>query len=315
MRRAKELTLNSWAKIEVTFLRWEPRRTPFHDNLECTFRFSVIDAALIGTPRDVPSTHIVTIVLTDELMDHWRLSGAFYGGVSDDLLKVVFQVAEEYITEQLKRDGLQERELPRLALSTKNSPLSLPYNLANIPYPGQTTFTVDILTSTDTATGRDFDPREQASEGAKSAAGKYYSCFFSYSSKDKTFANKLHADLQDRGVEEWFAPEDLPIGARTRVALDESILEHHKLLLILSQYSVASDWVEQEVETALEKERDTNSLVLFPIRIDDAVMALKTGWAAHVRRTRHIGDFRNWKDHKEYQKAMGKLLRDLKAGN
>jgi hypothetical protein len=43
---------------------------------------------------------------------------------------------------------------------------------------------------------------------------------------------------------------------------------------------------------------------------------METGeaWAAEIRRTRHIGDFRRWKDHDEYQKAFGRLMRDLKAG-
>jgi hypothetical protein len=36
-------------------------------------------------------------------------------------------------------------------------------------------------------------------------------------------------------------------------------------------------------------------------------------WAASLRRARHIGDFRAWKDHDEYQKSFERLLRDLKA--
>lgn len=164
----------------------------------------------------------------------------------------------------------------------------------------------------ETTTDRRAEPEEQTIEEAKST-GKYYSCFISYSSKDQAFAEKLHADLQRHGVNVWFAPEDMPIGAKTRIALDESILEQHKLLLILSQHSVASDWVEQEVETSLEKERDTGQLVLFPIRIDDAVMNLKAGWAAHIKRTRNIGDFRQWKETASYQRWLQRTLRDLKV--
>ena len=36
-------------------------------------------------------------------------------------------------------------------------------------------------------------------------------------------------------------------------------------------------------------------------------------WPALIRNTRHIGDFRNWKDYDAYQQAFGRLLRDLKA--
>jgi len=35
--------------------------------------------------------------------------------------------------------------------------------------------------------------------------------------------------------------------------------------------------------------------------------------AASIRRTRHIGDFRQWKDHDEYQKALARLIRDLQS--
>jgi hypothetical protein len=41
-----------------------------------------------------------------------------------------------------------------------------------------------------------------------------YSCFISYSSKDEAFAERVHADLQDNGVRCWFAPHDMPIGAK-----------------------------------------------------------------------------------------------------
>jgi hypothetical protein len=32
-----------------------------------------------------------------------------------------------------------------------------------------------------------------------------------------------------------------------------------------------------------------------------------------TRRTRHIGDFRNWKDYDAFKKAFDRLLRDLKS--
>lgn len=141
----------------------------------------------------------------------------------------------------------------------------------------------------------------------------FYSCFITYSSKDQTFAEKLHTDLQDKGVRCWFAPEDFKIGDKLRPAIDESIRVYDKLLLILSEHSVASNWVEHEVETALAREAEQKRVMLFPIRLDDGVMGIKTGWPAHIHNTRYIGDFRNWKDRDAYKKAFALLLRDLKA--
>ena len=142
---------------------------------------------------------------------------------------------------------------------------------------------------------------------------QHYSCFISYSSKNDDFAQRLYADLQDKGIRCWFAPEDMKIGDKLRIRIDEVIRIHDKLLLVLSQDSVASAWVEKEVETAFDKEIERKESVLFPIRLDDAVMESKTGWAADIRRSRNIGDFCNWKSHDDYQKGLEKLLRDLEV--
>jgi hypothetical protein len=143
----------------------------------------------------------------------------------------------------------------------------------------------------------------------------YYSCFISYCSKDHEFAERLHADLQDKGVRCWFALEDMKIGDEIRPRIDESIRLHDKLLLILSEHSIASNWVKDEVETAYEKENSNKQLVLFPIRLDNAVIETSEVWAAKLRRQRHIGDFTGWKDHDSYQKSFERLLRDLKAAS
>jgi TIR domain/Pentapeptide repeats (8 copies) len=142
---------------------------------------------------------------------------------------------------------------------------------------------------------------------------QFYSCFISYASKDHAFAERLHADLQNKGVRCWFAPEDMKIGDRLRPRIDETIRVYDKLLLVLSKTSVASQWVEQEVETALARERQQGTTILFPVRIDNTVMTLETGWPALIRNTRNIGDFRRWKTHGVYQQAFDRLLRDLKA--
>jgi len=142
---------------------------------------------------------------------------------------------------------------------------------------------------------------------------QFYSCFISYSTKDKVFADRLHADLQNKGVRCWFAPHDLPIGAKTWDAIDEEIRLRDKLLVVLSKASLASDWVEDEVNKAHAEERSRKEVVLFPIRIDNSVMSTPEPWAVKLRDQRNIGDFRQWRKPAEYQKSLERLLRDLKA--
>jgi hypothetical protein len=126
-------------------------------------------------------------------------------------------------------------------------------------------------------------------------ATQFYSVFISYSTKDEEFARRLHADLQNNGVRCWFDAEDMKIGAKIRDVIEEAIRLRDKVLLVLSEASIASTWVEGEVEKAFEEERQRGGLVLFPVRLDDAVLTTKEAWAAHLRRSRHIGDFRAWK--------------------
>ena len=134
--------------------------------------------------------------------------------------------------------------------------------------------------------------------------------FISYSSKDQEFVDRLHADLQNKGVRCWFAPHDMPIGAKI---IDEAIRLRDKVLLILSEHSVVSDWVEEEVTRALDEERSRKTTVLFPIRVDDAVLNTTEAWARGLRIQRNIGDFCLWKDHDAYQKVLERVLRDLKV--
>jgi uncharacterized protein YjbI with pentapeptide repeats len=141
--------------------------------------------------------------------------------------------------------------------------------------------------------------------------GIHYSCFISYSSKDHSFAQKLYTFLQSSGVRCWFAPHDLPIGAKTWDSIDEAIEVQDKLLLVLSENSIGSDWVEDEVTKAFAEERERRKTVLFPVRIDDEVMKTAEPWARKLRDQRNIGDFRSWTDDSAFELTCKRVLKDL----
>ena len=150
---------------------------------------------------------------------------------------------------------------------------------------------------------------------------QFYSCFISYSSKDQAFADRLHADLQARGVRCWFAPHDIQGGRKAHEQIDEAIKVYDKLLLILSDASMSSNWVKTEIADARAKEAQETRQMLFPITMVpfDEVRAWKlfdadTGMdSAREIREYFIPDFSNWKDHDLYTKAFERLVRDLKA--
>jgi TIR domain len=80
--------------------------------------------------------------------------------------------------------------------------------------------------------------------------------------------------------------------------------------LILSEHSIKSDWVENEVKKALEEERTRKQTVLFPIRLDDAVKDTQKAWVALLR-DRNIGNFLRWQDDDAYNQSIERVVRDL----
>ena len=141
----------------------------------------------------------------------------------------------------------------------------------------------------------------------------FYSCFISFSSKDQAFAYRIYADLQSNGIRCWLAPEGMDIGDKIRPRVDETIRRYDKLLVVLSKHSIKSNWVAYEVEKALDKEPEGFTNVLFPIRLDKAVLSCDTQWAKDIQRRRHIGNFERWKEYHEYQLSFNLLLRGLTA--
>jgi len=150
---------------------------------------------------------------------------------------------------------------------------------------------------------------------------EFYSCFISYSTKDQDFADRLYADLQARGVRCWFAPHDIQGGQKIHEQIDEAIRGYDKLLLILSDASMNSNWVKTEIANARDREEQQKRQMLFPITIvplphikDWKLFDADRGIdSAREIREYFIPDFSNWKEHDLYQKEFDRLLRDLRS--
>jgi hypothetical protein len=150
---------------------------------------------------------------------------------------------------------------------------------------------------------------------------RYYSCFISYSTEDETFAQRLHNDLQGKGVRCWFAPEDIRGGEKLYEQIDQAIRLHDKLLLVLSEHSIHSQWVETEIRRARKAEARDKRRKLFPIRLVDwetirdwECFDADTGKDLAVEvREYFVPNFSHWKDHDSYYQAFDRLLHDLKA--
>ncbi len=147
----------------------------------------------------------------------------------------------------------------------------------------------------------------------------FYTVFISYSTRDQAFADQLYADLQARGVRCWFAPHDLKGGRKVHEQIDEAIRAYDKLLLILSEASMTSNWVKTEVANARAREARQHRQMLFPIaivpferirswRLFDADTGMDS---AREIREYLILDFSEWAHRDSYQRALDRLVRDL----
>ncbi|HVB80203.1 MAG TPA: toll/interleukin-1 receptor domain-containing protein [Candidatus Binataceae bacterium] len=149
---------------------------------------------------------------------------------------------------------------------------------------------------------------------------QFDSCFISFSYKDKEFAERLFSRLRDSGVRVWFAPEDVQGGKKLFDQIDRAIQVHDRLLLVLSDDSMRSHWVETELHRALAAEIAEKRRKLFPIRLCEMdalrewVCPDSDGGRDMAREVREyfVPDFSHWKEHDAFEAAFSRLLRDLR---
>jgi hypothetical protein len=119
----------------------------------------------------------------------------------------------------------------------------------------------------------------------------------------------------------WFAPHDVQGGRKLHEQIDQAIRQYDKLLLVLSEHSIASTWVEFEIRRARKREVQENRRLLFPVRLVDfdAIKAWECFDAdvgkdlATEIREYFIPDFTHWKDHDAFEEVFDQLLHALKA--
>ena len=148
-----------------------------------------------------------------------------------------------------------------------------------------------------------------------------YSCFISYSHADKAFARRVHDTLQGRGIRCWLDEHQLLPGDDVHEAVDRSIRLWDKVLLCASQPSLASWWVDSEINRAFNKEaqlfkqRGKNVLVLIPLNLDGYLFsdAWASGKATEIR-SRLAADFTGWeRDNTLFEHEIERVILALRA--
>lgn len=107
----------------------------------------------------------------------------------------------------------------------------------------------------------------QESQPDVSTESQYQSVFISYSHNDESSVDHLYQRLRETGMKVWYAPEEMRPGLTLHEQINAAIEEYDRLVLILSDSSMNSRWVETEILKARRKEKRENRRVLFPLRL------------------------------------------------
>lgn len=149
---------------------------------------------------------------------------------------------------------------------------------------------------------------------------QFYSCFISYSGVDEEFAKRLHGKMRDAHLRVWFAPEDMKGGEWLHEQIETAIRMYDKLLIVLSEASLKSDWVTTELRRAVKAARESGKRKLFPVRLvdNDTLRNWRCDDSSGIDlaeeiRQYFIPDFSHWKDHDSFESSFARLLKDLKA--
>ncbi len=146
-----------------------------------------------------------------------------------------------------------------------------------------------------------------------------YLCFSRYSGKDLEFMNELQDRLQAREVRCWLAPYDKRAGQKPQDENEQANRNFERVVVLISDYSMHSEWIKNEILRARKREAIEGRRVLYPISL--VAPAEFEAWTcvdessgqdlAPPLRQYPIPDFSDWKNDLAYFRAFELLLKNL----
>ena len=140
------------------------------------------------------------------------------------------------------------------------------------------------------------------------------SCFISYSHRNAEFAQRLYDRLTLKGIKCWLDDKDLRPGQDIYDGIGTGIRFWDKVVLCCSEYSLTSWWVDLEITTALEKERELSkhrgqkTQVIIPIDLDGYLRKDWVDGKAPIIRSRVAAEFSGWEDSHLFRRQFERIV-------
>jgi len=91
------------------------------------------------------------------------------------------------------------------------------------------------------------------------------SIFLCHSSKDKFFVRELAAQLRAAGVRVWLDEAEIKVGDSLTKKIGDAIESMDYFGVVLSRHSVNSEWVQRELQVAMQRELQERKVVVLPL--------------------------------------------------
>ena len=98
--------------------------------------------------------------------------------------------------------------------------------------------------------------------------------FLSHSSKDKTKVRKIAAYLKENGIYVWIDEAEIRIGDSLLAKISDGIVDVDYLFACISNNSINSEWVNKELEIAMNQEIQKKKIIVVPVLFDNCDIPL-----------------------------------------